>query len=135
MSKRPAASPGVYDPRLVLTRRTYPPQPGTPEANPSATLIEPKVPDLSKAEQPSRWATVSAAGAGRRGPKVVVALPRRTRLLRRSVGEADRYAGGTVHGSPSNRGWRWHMQLWAGVFAILEGLSVLLIALGLGGLL
>lgn len=45
---------------------------------------------------------------------------------------ADRLAG-PVRGSNYNRGWRWHLQLWAGVGAIAEGAFVIWAAVTLLG--
>jgi hypothetical protein len=138
----------TYDSRLAkdtFTKRRPAPEPGTPEANPAATLIEPKARVGGRwfrrrdPDDPALWVAVSATshGDGRRSPgaRVVVRMPMRSRVVRRTVGTADRYAGGTVRGSDWNNGWRWWMQMAAACYLILMGWSMLVMGAGLIGLL
>lgn len=164
----------TYDGRLAkgaFTRRPIPPQPGTPEANPSATLIEPKAkvvggprgmavllrrPDgtwrlrgiatregrearrAERAEDPRYWVALPVLphGDGRRTPgagtpTVLMPMPLRARVARRTVGEVDRFAGGTVRGSEWNSGWRWYLQVGCAVALGVIGVAILVTVAGL----
>lgn len=132
----------AYDRRLaaeVWARRTAPPEPGTPEANPASTLIEPKLKGhdgrpLPAHLQPARWATLAPDGRRTARPGAVgvtVPLPVRTRVVRRTVGEADRVAGGTVRGSEWNLGWRWWVQALAAWVLLLAGWCLIVFGAGL----
>lgn len=138
---------GDYDPRLAgpaLFKRRPAPEPGTPEANPASTLIEPKARVAGRrwwarrspaelADDPARWVAL-APSDGRRtprgGPTVVLPMPRRSRVVRRAVGTADRYVGGTVRGSEWNRGWRWKLNVACAVVLGMIGVALIVGVLG-----
>jgi hypothetical protein len=62
-------------------------------------------------------------------------MPVRSRVVRRTVGTADRYVGGTVRDSEWNTGWRWWLQLACAGFLILMGWTMLVMGVGIIGLL
>lgn len=129
----------TYDPRLTkaaLVKRRPAPEPGTPEANPAATLIEPKAKYAGRRrwkrrdpEDPALWVAL-APNDGRRSPRAVVPMPTRVRVVRTAVGTADRYAGGTVRGSEWNTGWRWKLGVACAVVLGLFGVALVVGTIG-----
>ena len=61
----------------------------------------------------------------------VKAIPRRLQRPAHRLGREFQRTSSPARNSPYNRGWRWHLQLWAGVFAIVEGLTVIAITVTL----
>ena len=145
---------GDYDARLAgpaLYKRRPAPEPGTPEANPAATLIEPKAHVAGRrwfrrrsraelADDPARWIALapndgrrssrSGLGKARGGPTMVLPIPARSRAVRRAVGTADRYVGGSVRGSEWNRGWRWKLGVACAVMLGVIGVAMIVGVLG-----
>lgn len=53
--------------------------------------------------------------------------------LRRPLGRVATHLDPPVRGSQYNLGWRWHLQLWAGVLGIMEGTMVIWVTVTLLG--